>query len=241
MKPEIEIFSSVEKLTDYFVARIVYQLKSKNKDQYLTIALSGGSTPKAIFKLIADKYRNLIDWSKILIFWGDERCVPPTENDSNFRMTSDNLFQFLYQTDIKFCRIKGEDDPAEEAVRYSEMADKMLRHVHHIPQFDIIILGLGDDGHTASIFPYNIDLFKSEKLFEVSEHPDTKQLRITATGKIINNAKEVLFMVTGAGKAERVAQIIHKKEGWQNLPASLVHPVDGQVVWLLDQAAAALL
>jgi 6-phosphogluconolactonase len=206
--------------------------------QYFSLALSGGSTPKAIFKIISDKYRTKIDWSKVLIFWGDERCVPPTDEESNFRMAFENLFKNLFIPELNFCRIKGEDDPVSEAERYSKRVDSMLRHEHHIPQFDLFILGLGEDGHTASIFPYNIELFTSDKLFEISEHPKTGQKRITATGKLINNAKDVCFIVTGPAKAIKVDQIIHKKEGWEKLPASLVKPTDGDLFWLLDEAAA---
>jgi 6-phosphogluconolactonase len=239
MAPTIKIFPSVEKLTDYFVGRISDQLRCKKPGQYFSMALSGGSTPKAIFKIIAEKYNNKIDWSKVLIFWSDERCVPPTDKESNYLMTYENLFNHLYFPELKFRRIKGENIPADEANRYDEIVDKMLLHVHGIPQFDLIMLGLGEDGHTASIFPHNIDLFKSDKLFDISEHPVTKQIRITATGKLINNAKEVCFIVTGSGKSEIVAQILKKKEGWKELPASQVNPVDGQVIWLLDEAAGA--
>lgn len=237
MKPEIKIFPSVEKLADYFITRISDELRSKKTGQYFTIALSGGSTPKAIFKIIAEQYNNKIDWSKVLIFWSDERCVPPSDKESNYGMTLENLFKNLYLPELNFCRIKGESDPVEEAARYSGVVDKMLRHEHHVPQFDLILLGLGDDGHTASIFPSNIHLFDSDRLFDVSEHPVTKQIRITATGKLINNAVNVFFIVTGSGKAEKVAQILNREEGWKELPASQVNPAHGELVWLLDEAA----
>ena len=115
----------------------------------------------------------------------------------------------------------------------------MLPHFNGIPQFDLIILGLGEDGHTASIFPENISLFYSDKLFETSQHPVTGQKRITATGKLINNAKEVCFLATGISKAEKVAQILEKSDDWDTLPASLVNPAQGKLVWLLDKAAGA--
>jgi 6-phosphogluconolactonase len=118
------------------------------------------------------------------------------------------------------------------------LVNEKIRHKKGIPGFDLFMLGLGEDGHTASIFPYNIGLFHSECLFETSAHPVSKQIRITATGSLINNSAEICFLVTGTGKAEKVAQILQKQEGWEKLPASLVDPADGQLTWLLDEAAA---
>jgi 6-phosphogluconolactonase len=239
MEPVIKIFPSVVELADYFTSMISEHLATKEKEEYFSIALSGGSTPKAIFEIISEKYNNKIDWARVAIFWSDERCVPPSDHESNYRMTNKYLFKYLILPELNFCRIQGEDNPDTEAIRYAERVNYMLPHVNNIPQFDLIMLGLGEDGHTASIFPDNIGLFNSDKLFETSKHPVTGQVRITATGKLINNAKEVLFIVTGASKAEQVARIIHHKEGWEKLPASLVNPVDGKLVWLLDQEAAA--
>lgn len=241
MEPIIKVFSDLNQLTDYLVTSISNQLLNKKKEQYYSIALSGGSTPLSIFKIIAGKYNGKIDWKRVAIFWGDERCVPPSDNESNYRMAYENLFKFLNIPELNFCRIIGENDPESESKRYSEKVDTMLPHQNGIPQFDLFLLGLGEDGHTASIFPHNIELFHSNRLFETSAHPVTKQIRVTATGKLINNAREVIFIVTGSGKAQRVAQIIHHHPGWEALPASLAKPTDGQLIWLLDEAAASLL
>jgi 6-phosphogluconolactonase len=238
MEPIIKIFPSVVELTGFFISRISEQITREAPGRLFSVALSGGSTPRAIFKLIAEKYGHNTDWSKAVFFWGDERCVPPSDPDSNYRMTYENLIKHLDHTDSNFFRIQGENDPEDEAISYSGKVDTMLPHSNNIPQFDLMILGLGEDGHTASIFPYNIGLFDSDKLFETSRHPVTGQIRITATGKLINNAREICFLATGQGKAAKVAQILHKKEGWKELPASLVNPADGRVIWLLDEAAA---
>jgi len=237
MVPIIKIFPSLDPLTGFLVSRISDQLAGKAPGQYYSIALSGGSTPKGIFKLIAEKHKETINWSRVAFFWGDERCVPPSDDESNYRMTYENLLMPLNIHELNFCRIIGENDPGSEATRYSDKVAALLPQVNNIPQFDLIMLGLGEDGHTASIFPYNIGLFNSDKLFKTSEHPVTKQIRITATGKLINNAREVCFLVTGSGKAGKVAQILQKKEGWEALPASRVDPAGGQVIWLLDEAA----
>lgn len=238
MTKTVQIFSSVEKLSSFFVKRISENILKTPHNQFFSIALSGGSTPRAIFKSIVKNYKNKIDWSKVIIFWGDERCVPPSSDESNYKMAYENLLKYIKIPDTNIFRIEAEKDPSLEAKRYSEIVNKLLPRKNNIPQFDLVMLGLGEDGHTASIFPDNIGLFNSEKLFEVSRHPVIKQKRITATGRLINNAKQVFFLVTGESKADKAVQIIEKKNGWQYLPASFVQPKDGELVWMLDYPAA---
>lgn len=241
MKETIQIFSSVEKLADTFAGRISERISITAGDQFFYLALSGGSTPRAIFKSIAENYKDKIDWSKVMIFWGDERCVDPSSDESNYKMAYESLFKNINIPESNIYRIEAEKDPAYEVKRYAKLVDLLLPHKMNTPQFDLVMLGLGEDGHTASIFPDSIHLFNSGKLFEISRHPATKQKRITATGRLINNAKQVCFLVTGASKAEKAAQILEKKTGWQDLPASLVNPEDGELVWMLDDLAGQML
>jgi 6-phosphogluconolactonase len=126
----------------------------------------------------------------------------------------------------------------DEAVRYSEVIKKHVPHFNNAPQFDFMMLGLGEDGHTASIFPDNLQLLQSEKLCEVAINPYTKQQRITVTGKVINLSKTIVFIATGESKSEMVARIIERKNGCEFLPASNVKPKNGKLVWLLDKPAA---
>ncbi len=238
MNKSVRIFSTIEKLSLYFAERLSEYVSKTPADRFFSLVLSGGSTPKVVFEFIASNFKNKINWSKVIIFWGDERCVSPESGESNYKMASDSLLKHIQIPDANIFRIKGEDDPATEAKRYSEIASKLIPSVNGNPQFDLIMLGLGEDGHTASIFPNNIHLFDSEKLFEVSEHPDTKQKRITATGKIINNSKTVSFLATGKNKSEKVHQILEKKSKWKFYPTSLVEPKNGELIWLLDNLAA---
>ena len=129
-------------------------------------------------------------------------------------------------------------DPYAEVVRYSEIISERVTAKNNIPQFDLMMLGLGEDGHTASIFPGSEHLFSSDKLCEVAINPYSMQKRITVTGKIINHSRTVLFLITGDSKAEMVARIIDRKEGWDKLPASMVNPSQGELIWLLDEKAA---
>jgi len=234
MEKTIQIFDNIETLSAGFAKRISEDISGTPDGQLYSIALSGGATPRAVFKFIAENYRFKINWSKVLVFWGDERCVPPSSDESNYKMATDSMLEHIIIPDYNIYRIKGENDPSAEAKRYSELIDYLLPHKNNIPQFDLFMLGLGEDGHTASIFPDQISLFDSDKLFEASRHPVTKQNRITATGKLINNSRQVCFLVTGEGKAEKIAQIIEKKEGWELLPASLIRPSKGELMWMLD-------
>ncbi|MBM1107586.1 6-phosphogluconolactonase [Aurantibacter crassamenti] len=203
------------------------------------IALSGGSTPKVVFDELAANYQETIDWSKVHLYWGDERCVWPDDDESNYKMTNEHLLSKIKIPELNIHRIKGENGPKYEAAHYSEFLNVVLPKTNALPTFDLVILGIGDDGHTASIFPNQIKLWHSKKYCEVAKHPVSGQKRITITGQIINNAKIVAFLVTGAGKADRISEIIKGEEIAKKYPVSLVKPTDGKVVWYLDEAAAA--
>jgi 6-phosphogluconolactonase len=241
MKRTVLIFESIEKLSAEFAKRISIDISGTPVGQFYSIALSGGSTPQDIFKYISEHYPQKINWSEVLVFWGDERCVPPSDNESNYKMACESLLSHIKIPDQNIYRIRGENNPANEAKRYSEIVKNLLPSENSIPQFDLCMLGLGEDGHTASIFPDQVALFNSEKMFEASRHPVSKQNRITATGRLINNSKKVCLIVTGESKAEKVAQIIEKKKDWELLPASLIDPTAGELIWLLDKPAGQML
>jgi 6-phosphogluconolactonase len=207
----------------------------------MTIALSGGSTPELLFSILGDHFSNSAPWEFVHFFWGDERCVPPVSPDSNFGMAFRTLFKKIQIPQGNIHRIYGEYDPAMEALRYSDLISQFTRERDGFPVFDLILLGLGEDGHTASIFPGKTQLFKSEKICEVSLHPSSNQKRITITGNVINNSENVRFLVTGKNKAEILRRIIRKETGSMNLPASLVVPGYGNLEWILDAEAGSLL
>ena len=204
------------------------------------IALSGGSTPKIVFDELAANFQDDIDWSHVHLYWGDERCVAPTDGESNYKMTVEHLISKINIPEENIYRIKGEDDSQIESKRYAELLEQQLPKVDGIPQFDLVILGMGDDGHTASIFPYEIELWDSDKLCEVAVHPDSGQKRVTITGKIINNADNVAFLVTGSSKAQKFTEIKNKAGNYIKYPASLVNPKSERLLWFLDEAAAGL-
>ena len=205
------------------------------------IALSGGSTPKIVFDELAANFQAEIDWQGVHLYWGDERCVDPTDDDSNYKMTVEHLISKIEIPKENIHRIKGENGPNYEAKRYSELLNQILPKSDGIPSFDLVILGMGDDGHTASIFPHQIDLWDSEESCVVATHPISGQHRVSFTGNVINHAKSVAFLVTGENKAERVKEIIDEEPNASYYPASLVKPIKGSLHWFLDASAAKLL
>lgn len=232
---ELKVYNSKSELAASFSEYLSEMVKMK---AVVHVALSGGSTPRVIFDMLASGYKDIITWEKIHFYWGDERCVPPDDQESNFKMTQDHLFKSVDVPQANIHRIMGENEPAAEAVRYSGVLDLELPKSGDIPQFDLVILGMGEDGHTASIFPHEIELWNSNHNCVVASHPDTGQKRVSITGKIINNARNVVFLVTGEGKAEKVDQIINRSGTFGEYPASLVAPDSGNLIWFMDEAAA---
>jgi len=237
----IKIFPTVEKLAGSFAELLQQNVDKTDDNDFYSIALSGGSTPNKIFRYLSENYKDKINWAKIKIFFGDERCVPPDDEESNYRMANESLLKNISIPKENIFRIKGENVPVKEAARYEEVLKSNLPSLKGIPQFDLILLGLGEDGHTASIFPNQLNLFYSARLCEVAVHPQTKQKRITLTGKIINNAKLVVFIVTGKNKSKISNKIISRDDSGIVFPASFVSPKNGKIIWLLDFQASQLL
>ncbi|HHX31596.1 MAG TPA: 6-phosphogluconolactonase, partial [Bacteroidales bacterium] len=196
-------------------------------------------TPKSLFDYWSSLPEGEIDWTKIKFFWGDERCVAPEDSESNFKMTKEHLFNNINIPKENIFRIKGENNPTDEAKRYGELLNSELEQHNGTPIFDIVILGMGDDGHTASIFPHEIELWNNKNNCVTATHPDSGQIRVSITGKVINAAKNVVFLVTGKNKAEKVKEVIEQPEvAEKKYPAALVQPDSDNLYWYLDEAAA---
>lgn len=204
------------------------------------IALSGGSTPLAIFRKLAEETRR-DEWSGVHLYWGDERCVPPEHPESNYGTAFQAMLEVLGLNGDQVHRILGEKDPENEAERYGKVLMDQLPVVDGVPVFDWVWLGLGSDGHTASIFPDQISLWKSEEPCVVATHPETGQSRISVTGSVINAAKRVTFIATGAEKAPVVQEILMKEGNYMDYPAFYVNPGSDYLEWYLDMEATNLL
>lgn len=236
---DIQIFETQAGLNHAFTERMK---EASSEKRTVSIALSGGSTPKSLFDYWAQLPEGEIDWKKFRFFWGDERCVPPSDNESNYKMTKEHLFDLIAVPDENIFRIQGEDNPESEAKRYGKLLDEKLPTINDIPSFDILMLGMGDDGHTASIFPHEIELWNSPENCVVATHPVSGQKRVSLSGKVINTAKNIFFLVTGNNKAEKVKEIIeYPHEAEKKYPAALVQPNSGNLHWFLDDGANGLL
>lgn len=237
-EPKVVIFDNSEKLVEAFTHHFVALLKLNKGDFY--VALSGGSTPKVWFEELAKNHKEDIDWNKVHFYWGDERCVPPDDEDSNYGMTKRYLLDHIHIPAENVHRIFGELAPEQASELYKKELEKIsLPGI--VPTFDLVILGLGDDGHTASIFPHQIELWDSEDLCVVATHPDSGQQRISLSGKVINGARSVAFLVTGDKKAEKIMEILNKKNVSSSYPASHVFNDSNNIYWFLDKPAANLL
>jgi 6-phosphogluconolactonase len=240
MNQNITVFKDPQELADQVSGWIIDQI-AKSKGSRFDLAISGGTTPNLLFEALAKKYPDSILWQKTHFWWVDERMVAPNDPESNFGTVQKLLFSKIALPEKNIHRIKGESDPLHEAENYSQKIIEALKIVDGWPAFDLILLGVGDDGHTASIFLNQAALLVSDCLCEMAYHPVTNQTRITLTGSVINNAALICFLVTGAGKAERLSEIFSRDENSKQLPAAQIKPVNGELMWYLDKEAAGLL
>ena len=209
------------------------------------IAISGGSTPQATFKLLADPARPFlatVPWDKLQLFWVDERCVPPDNPESNFGVCRDLLLTRVPIPETNVFRMEGELDPDEAASRY----ESLLRNVMKLegaesPAFDLVVLGMGPDGHTASLFPETAALHEMGRLVVANHVAQKDTWRITLTWPVINQAAEVAFEVEGRGKTKVLAEVLTGPRDPERLPSQLIRPANGKLLFLLDDDAAAKL
>ena len=203
-----------------------------------TVALSGGSTPKALYSLLASNYAGFA-WNRVFIFFGDERHVPPTDPDSNYRMANEALLTKVTIPPENVFRVPAENpDAAAAASEYETQIRRFFAlKPGEFPRFDLILLGMGPDGHTASLFPDTAALDEQSRLVVANWVEKFKTHRITFTLPVLNRAAEVTFLASGAEKADMVRQVLQGKSSSQ-LPSQRVQPTDGKLLWLLDEAAA---
>lgn len=203
------------------------------------VALSGGNTPRAAYELLGlGIYDSRIAWEHVFVYFGDERCVPPDDERSNYRMVAEALLSRVPIPDANVRRIAGEIEPGEAANEYAAV---MRTELGNKPQFDLVLLGLGDDGHTASLFPGTAPATDDAALVRAALAPDGAMWRITITPNVINAARRVIFAVEGAPKAQVLAAVYQGPIDAVRYPAQAVAPSPGQLLWLVDEAAASLL
>ena len=203
-----------------------------------TVALAGGSTPKSLYQLLAsDAYKNRIDWTRVFFFFGDERSVLPTDEESNFRMATENLLKPLQISEENIFRWLTESKNA------AENYEKIIREFFDLsetefPRFDLILLGMGDDGHTASLFPFTKALTETSQIAVENWVEKLETNRLTLTFPVINNASNIIFLISGTSKAEVLCEVLEGEFKGEKLPIQNVKPTDGNLFWLIDAASA---
>ncbi|MFO7448043.1 MAG: 6-phosphogluconolactonase [Ignavibacteriaceae bacterium] len=233
----IKIFNTPGEIAEAVSHRLLSAVKKGSQvNRKFNLAVSGGSTPKLLFNRLSEEpFQQGIPWEFLHIFWVDERCVPPGDDESNYGMTKKILLDKVNIPAENIHRIRGEEDPSDEVHRYAEDIKMHLTVKNNLPVFDWILLGMGSDGHTASLFP-NSDLIKTAgNICGTGVHPVSGQNRISLTYDIINNAAEISFLVTGKDKAETLDQIRNKTPGSSKYPAAKINPVWGTLEWLIDK------
>ncbi len=241
----IKIFPNSDEL-DFFAAEKFVEIASKaiEENGRFTVSLAGGSTPKSLYQLLAsDKFKNQIDWTKVFFFFGDERNVPSDDAESNYWMANENLFAplqisdeniFRWQTELKDAEKVAEDYEVSVTVFFALSEDEF-------PRFDIILLGMGEDGHTASLFPLTEALKESKKIVAVNWVEKLNTNRLTFTYPTINNASNIIFLVSGESKAEALKEILEGEYQPEKYPAQAVKLKDDDLFWLIERRAARLL
>ena len=241
MTAEIKIFPEPDKLAEAVALEL--QKASKQADEAgrrINLVLAGGGTPRAVYQVLTrPEFKNSVFWNCIHFFWGDERCVPPDHEDSNYRMARESLLGPLKIPQENIHRIRGENDPESEAARYAQEIKNNLEPLSgETLRFDWILLGLGTDGHTVSLFPGVQPIEDPSGLCAVAIQPQSGQKRITLTNRVLNHARRITFIVTGKGKGQVVPDILNESPKSKNYPAAQVHPLQGTLEWFLDEEAA---
>jgi 6-phosphogluconolactonase len=246
MEFELQVQASAslvaEAAADRFVSSAGDAVRTRGE---FIVALSGGSTPRSMYALLAaEPRRSRVDWSRVQILWGDERCVPPDHAASNYRMACEALLSHVPVPEANVHRIRGEDKPEAAAAEY----ERVIRRVLHTPvgpphgtpeaRIDLVLLGLGPEGHTASIFPGSTEVQASAKWVRATYVHAVSMWRITVMPALINAAAEVAFLVSGGEKADILRQVLEGPQQPSLLPAQLIAP-QGSLLWLVDAAAAA--
>jgi 6-phosphogluconolactonase len=202
-----------------------------------SIALSGGSTPKTLFQLLAtDDYIKRIDFKNWQIYFGDERCVPPAHPDSNFRMARQALLDHVDIPPDHIHRMKGEIEPQQAAIEYGQLLKQNFGDAGP----DVILLGMGDDGHTASLFPHTAALAETHHRCVANYAEKLGVWRLTMTAPFINRARQIIVMVSGAAKTQRIDQVLQGPKDPQTLPIQMIDPTGGNLLWLIDAPAAGM-
>ncbi len=240
----VQVFATASALHRNAASKIISRAsEAVQATGIFTIALAGGSTPRQLYELLIGEFRDQLAWDRVHFFWGDERHVPPDHPDSNYRFARESMLAHLPVLQKNVHRIRAEHPVADR------VAQDYCRHLHDffhllppaMPRFDMVLLGLGADGHTASLFPGSTALREQDHLVVANWVEKFQAHRITMTAPLLNNSSCVLFLVQGSEKAQALRDVLTTENQTERLPAQLITPVRGELYWLVDRAAASLL
>jgi 6-phosphogluconolactonase len=243
MKPKIKIYKNIDDLSraaaEIFTESVSQAITQRGK---FLVALSGGSTPNQLYQLLASApYRDQIDWERAHVFWGDERCVPADDRGNNYFQARQALLDQVNIPADNVHRVLSTLEPASAALEYARTLKEFAAPPLAWPRFDLVLLGMGDDGHTASLFPGS-PVNETEPVIAVTaNYQDRPANRVSLTPMVFNSARRVIFLVTGLGKAVTLTQVLSDIYTMDLLPAQRIQPIDGEVLWLVDEAAASKL
>ena len=238
MPENVKIFKSIELVAKSVCDKLFIMSHNCKEGEYAHIALSGGSTPKVIFQMLLHEYLDKINWETLHFWWGDERHVPLESLESNAgeakRILFDHINDFPQQN---LHPINTELNPEQSCLNYVQEMKKHIKFQEGLPKFNLILLGLGSDGHTASLFPNDVSI-DCETWTAIGTQPETHQTRITLSYKLINHAEEIIFIVTGDSKEEVVNNLFNDKHKAMRYPAFYIQPKNKNLIWYMDETAA---
>jgi 6-phosphogluconolactonase len=243
MKPDVRIFENLQALSEAAALLVIESCRQAvEQRKRALISLSGGTTPVRLYDLLArTPYTEQVDWPQLHVFWGDERCVPPEDLQSNYRQAKDALLSLVPIPGHNIHRVQSELEPAEAAAAYALTLKLFASPPLDWPRFDLVLLGMGEDGHTASLFPGSPVDMPGATAAVTADYQGRPARRVTLTSQVFNAARRVLFLAAGESKSETLASVLKGDYRPGLLPAQRIHPSDGELIWLVDQAAASRL
>lgn len=243
LSPDVRTFSDLDALSQaaaaLFIESCAAAVIARGRS---LVALSGGNTPAKLYELLArSPYTEQVDWLHLHVFWGDERCVPPEDIQSNYRQAKDALLSRVAIPPENIHRVMGEAEPEAAAIAYAQAIKAYAAAPLDWPRFDLVLLGLGDDGHTASLFPGSAVEMVGSTAAVTADYQGRPANRVTLTPQVFNAARRVVFLVVGEGKSPALASVLYGDYQPALLPAQRIRPQDGELIWMVDQAAVSKL
>ena len=243
MQPDVRIFDDLPALSraaaSLFIDSCSRAIRLRGR---ALVVLSGGNTPEELFRLLAEpSYAEQINWDRVHIFWGDERCVPPDDPESNFSQANEAFLSRVPIPEGNIHRVQGEARPSDAALSYALALRQFAAPTMSWPRFDLVLLGMGEDGHTASLFPGLPVEITAPTAAVTADYQGRPANRVTLTPILFNEAYRVVFLVSGASKSQTLANVLYGNYDPGLLPAQRIRPMDGELIWLVDRAAASAL